>query len=150
MAVPASTYSVAIEVLLSRVSGGRLRARLGRPVEASLVRYIAVYDDRPGQPPALVVARRRAVPVVPGPIELERGGSTRMVHQPYELGVAVARQDRAVRVLVIVEELELEHPPMGHHQDRGLIHQLVLRDPDGGVHLAVRPLLGVPDTSPAE
>ena len=48
------------------------------------------------------------------------------------------------------KELELEHPPMGHHQDRGLIHQLVLRDPDGGVHLAVRPLLGVPDTSPAE
>jgi hypothetical protein len=31
-----------------------------------------------------------------------------MVHEPDELGVAIARQDRAMGVLVVVDERELE------------------------------------------
>src|SRR5829696_10135824 len=150
MAVPASTYSVAIECSFPGRAAGRLRARLGRAVEPSLGRYFAAHDDRPRQAAALVVAGRRAVPVVPRSVELERGSAARMVHQPDELGVAVARQDRAVGVLVVIEELELENAPMGHDQDSGLVDELVLWDPDCGVHLAVRSLLRVPDRSPAQ
>src|SRR5829696_6592789 len=141
MAVPASTYSVAIECSFPGPAAWGLRARLGRAVEPSLGRYLAAHDDRSGQTAALVVAGRGAVPVVPRSVELEGGGAPRMVHKPDELGVAVARQDRAVGVLVVVDELELEHAPMRQHDDSGLVDELVLGDPDRGVHLAVRSLL---------
>ena len=39
---------------------------------------------------------------------------------------------------------------MGHDEDPRLIHQFVLRDPDGGAHRAVVALLGGPDGSAAE
>src|SRR5215207_9383984 len=105
MAVPASTYSVAIECSFPRWPAGGLRARLRRAVEACLGRYLAAHDDRPRQAAALVVAGRGAVPVIPGSVELERGGAPRMVDEPDELGVAIARQDRAMGVLVVVDEL---------------------------------------------
>src|SRR5918992_5113323 len=73
-----------------------------------------------------------------------------MVHQPDELGVAVARQDRAVGVLVVVDELKLEHAPVGQHKDAGLVDELVLGDPDRGAHLAVGSLLRLSDRSPAQ
>src|ERR671931_1463694 len=124
MAVPASTYSVAIECSFPGCAAGGLRARLGRAVEARLGWHVAPHDDRPGQAAALVVASRGAVPVVPRSVELEGGGAPRMVHEPDELGVAIARQDRAMRVLVVVEELELENAPMRHDENRGLIDEL--------------------------
>src|SRR4051794_41712411 len=152
IACPASTYSVAIRVLLRRRDwpAVELRARLRRAVDASLRGGVASHDDRGGQAAALVVARTGAVPVVARAVELERRRPLRVVHQPDELVVAVARQDRAVRVLVIVDELELEHAPVGEDEDPRVVHQLVLRDPDRGVHLAVGTLLGVPDVSAAE
>src|SRR5215210_7299722 len=152
-AVPASTYSVAIKCSYRRslLSGAAdLRARLRRAVEASLRWGVASHDDRGGQAAALVVARAGAVPVVARAVELERRRSLRVVHQPDELVVAVARQDRAVRVLVIVDELELEHASVGQDQDPGLVDQLVLRDADRGAHLAVGSLLGLPDGAAAE
>src|SRR5215207_6060417 len=150
MAVPASTYSVAIECSFPGPAAWGLRARLGRAVEPSLGRYVAAHDDRSGQAAALVIAGRGAVPVVPRSVELEGGGAPRMVHQPDELGVAVARQDRAVGVLVVVDELELEHTPMWQDEDSRLEDELVLGDPDAGVQLAVRSLLSLPDRSPAQ
>ena len=39
---------------------------------------------------------------------------------------------------------------MGQDEDPGLEDELVLRDPDGGGHLAVRSLLGLADGPPAE
>src|SRR5829696_105098 len=115
-ACPASTYSsVAIKYSYPRwwlCRAVDLRARLGRAVEASLLRSIPLDDDRPGQAPALVVAGTGAVPVVPRAVESEVGRPARMVHQPDELVVAIARQDRAVGVLVIVEELDLDLAPM--------------------------------------
>src|SRR5918999_3607522 len=152
-AVPASTYSVAITCSFPRSCFSRaveLRARLGRAVEASLRRGVASHHDGGGQAAALVVARTGAVPVVTRAVELEGGRSPRVVHQPDELVVAVARQDRAVGVLVIVDELELEHAPVGHDEDPGLVDQLVLRDPDRGAHRAVGSLLGLPDGAAAE
>src|SRR4051794_2819322 len=152
IACPASTYSVAIRVLLRRRDwpAVELRARLRRAVDASLRWGVATHDDRGGQAAALVVARTGAVPVVPRAVELERRRALRMVHQPDELVVAVARQDRAVRVLVIVDELELEHTSVGNDQDPGLVDQLVLRDADRGVHLAVGSLLRLPDGAAPE
>src|SRR4051794_3079457 len=152
IACPASTYSVAIRVLLRRRDwpAVELRARLRRAVDASLRRGVAAHDDRGGQAAALVVARTGAVPVVARAVELERRRSLGMVHEPDEHVVAVARQDRTVRVLVVVDERELDRAPMRQDQDPGLVDQLVLRDADRGAHLAVGPLLGVPDGSAAE
>src|SRR4051794_23018020 len=152
IACPASTYSVAIRVLLRRRDwpAVELRARLRRAVDASLWRGVAADDDRGGEAAALVVARTGAVPVVARAVELERRRSLRVVHEPDEHVIAVARQDRAVRVLVVVDERELERAPMRQDQDAGLVDQLILRDADRGVHLAVGPLLGLPDGSAAE
>src|SRR5918992_107799 len=154
-ATPASTYSISVAIKYSYPRWWLCRAvdlwaRLLRTVEASLLRGLPLHDDRPGQAPALVVAGTGAVPVVARAVELEGGGSARVVHQPDELGVTVARQARAVRVLVIVDELELEHAPVGHDEDPGLVDQLVLGDPHGGAHLSVGPLLGVSDFATPE
>src|SRR5215207_10199576 len=153
-ACPASTYSsVAIKYSyprwwLSRAAD--LRLGLGRPVQFRLGRSVPLHDDRRGETPALVVAGTGAVPVVPGAVQLEVGRPARMVHQPDELVVAIARQDRAMGVLVIVEELDLDLAPMRQDEDPRLIHQLVLRDPDRGAHLAVGSLLGAPDVPTSE
>src|SRR5918997_2959996 len=121
-ATPASTYSISVAIKYSYPRWWLCRAvdlwaRLLRTVEASLLRGLPLHDDRPGQAAALVVAGTRAVPVVPRAVELEVGLPARMVHQPDELVVAVARQDCAVRVQVIVDQLELELAPMGQHED---------------------------------
>src|SRR4051812_50025828 len=79
---------------------GAVGARLGRDVPA--------HDDRAGQAASLVVAGRGAVPVVARPVELESGRALRVVHQPEEPGVAIARHDRAVGVLVVVDERDLD------------------------------------------
>src|SRR6516165_1466995 len=73
-----------------------------------------------------------------------------MVHQPDELAVTIARQERTVRVHVVVCELELEVTAMGQDQDRGVPDQLVRRNPDPGMHAAVGPLLGAPEVSVGE
>src|SRR6478736_1184869 len=108
MAAPASTYSVAIECVLSWAVGLDGRARLRRAVQARLGRHVPAHDDRSGQAPALVVAGRGPVPVVARPVELERGRPLGAVDQPEELGVPVARQDRTMGVLVVVDERELD------------------------------------------
>src|SRR3954470_24118535 len=152
-ACPSPTYSVAIRCSFSRCGRAGavdLGAWLWRTVEASLWWRLASHDDRGGQAPALVVARARAVPVVPRAVELEGRLALRMVHQPDELVVAVAREHRAVRVLVIVDERELERSSVGHDQDAGLVHELVLRDPDRGAHDAVGSLLSLSDGSTPE
>ncbi len=69
------------------------------------------------------------------------------VRQPQPHVVIVAWQERAVSVRVIVEELELDIAPMGHDEDRGLVDQLIFRDPDCGAHDAVGPFLSVPEAS---
>src|SRR4051794_13459421 len=94
-ACPASTYSIAIRC--------SLRTRLCRSVQARLGWRFPLHDDRGGQAAALVVARAGAVPVVAGAVELEGRGALRVVHQPDELVVTVARQHRAMGVLVIVD-----------------------------------------------
>src|SRR5919112_855406 len=70
-----------------------------------------------------------------------------MYRQPYPLLVTIARQECAVSVLVIVEDLELEVARMGHDGDRGLPDHSIGRDPDLGAHAAVGSLLGVPEAS---
>src|SRR5689334_24954818 len=93
MASPASTYSTEVicRLLLSR-------ARLVGTVEASFRRNVAQHDDRPGQSAAFVVSGRRAEPVVARAVEVESGPSFRMVDQPDELPVAIARQQRTMGV----------------------------------------------------
>src|SRR6187551_840388 len=153
-AFPASTYSVAIKkcslprLWLQPTRG--LRTRLRRAVDARGVGDVAADDDRRGQAPALVVAGTGAVPVVARAVQLEGGGALGVVHQPDELGVAVARQDRAVRVLVVIDERELERAPVGQHQDPRLVDELVFGDADGGAHDSVVALLGVADGSAPE
>ena len=61
--------------------------------------------------------------------------------------VAVARQHRAMGVLVIVDECELHLPAWGMTSTPGLVDELVLQDADGGAHLAVGPVLGPSDPS---
>src|SRR5918992_4266501 len=149
-ATPASTYSISVAIKYSYPRWWLCRAvdlwaRLLRTVEASLLRGLPLHDDRPVQAPALIVAGTGAVPVVPRAVELEVGLPARMVHQPDELVVAIAWQHRAVGVHVVVDELKLELPPMGEDEDPRLVAQLVDRDPDRGVHLAVGSVLGIPD-----
>src|SRR5262249_37888178 len=107
IAAPASTYgSVAIAC-------SSLRLWLGWTVELGLRGRVALDHDRSGQPAALVVPRGRPVPVVTGAIEVEGGGALRVVDEPDELGVAVGRQDRAVRVLVVVDQRQLYDAAVG-------------------------------------
>src|SRR6185437_4299936 len=73
-----------------------------------------------------------------------------MVHQPDELAVTVARQERTVRVLVVVDDLQLEFAPVGHDQDRRVPGEFVGIDPDCRVHATVGPFLGAPDVSGGE
>src|SRR3954452_25208422 len=85
-----------------------LRPRLRRAVQAGLPGRLPFDDDRPGQAAALVVAAARAVPVVARAVEVEGGCSLRVVHQPDELRLTIVRQNRAMRVLVVVDERELQ------------------------------------------
>src|ERR1700754_789801 len=118
MASPASTYSTV-------TSSSFLRPRLLGTVEASLGRNLAEDNDGSGQSPAFVVARGRTEPVVARPIEVEGGPSARMVDQPDKFAVAIARQERTMRVEVIVDELEVDISPVRHDQNRGIPHQLI-------------------------
>src|SRR5690349_4488916 len=107
MASPASTYSTVIACSL-------LRAWLRWAVEAGLRRHVPHHDDGPGQSPAFVVARGRAEPVIARPIQVQGRPASRMVHQPDELPVAIAGQQRTVRVQVVIDEFELDITPMGN------------------------------------
>src|SRR5438874_1443611 len=122
-AASASTYSVAIKCSF-------LRPWLGWTIETGFLRGIPPYDDRAGQAAPFVVSCPGAVPVVARAVEVEARGSFGEVLQPDELAVTVARQDRAVRVVVIVDELELEVATVGEDEDSGLKDQLIRRDPD--------------------
>src|SRR5450631_3737396 len=64
--------------------------------------------------------------------------------------MAVAREDRAVRVLVVVVEVEVDGAPMGQDENRGVEDEFVLVDPDRGVHATVGFLPGVPDVAAAQ
>src|SRR5437868_10483967 len=119
-ASPASTYSVSVAISCSF-----LRPWLGWAVELGFVWDLAADNDRAGQAAALVVSGSGPVPVVARAVELEGRPPLREVHQPDELGVAVGGQDRAVGVVVVVDDLELEGPPMREHEDAGVEHQLV-------------------------
>src|SRR3954453_11676933 len=128
-ACPASTYSVAIKCSFAvGVPGGRLRPGLGRGVQLGLGRRLALDDDRSGQAATLVISGTRAVPVIAGAVEVKRGRPLRVVHQPDELRVAVARQHGAVRVPVVVDERELDFAPVGQDEDPRVVHQFVLED----------------------
>src|SRR3954447_16189661 len=128
----------------------RRRARLGRAGQTRLGRDVAAHDDRAGQAAALVVAGGGAVPVVAGTVELELGRAPRVVHEPEELRVAVARKNGAVGVLVVVVERDLDRAAVRQDQNSRVVDELVLRDPDLGGHRAVGPLLGVPDVPAAQ
>src|SRR5438309_7189033 len=109
MACPASTYSTVIVCSL-------LRPWLVGSVETGLGRGVTEHRDGAGQPPALVVARRRGEPVVAGAVEVERGRAARMVHQPDELPVTIARKEHAMGVQIIIEDLEINGAPMREHE----------------------------------
>src|SRR6476619_1188780 len=117
MASPASTYSTVMVC--------SLRAWLVGAVEAGFRRDVAQHDDDAGQSAAFVVAGGRAVPVVAGTVQVEGGPAARVVHQPDELPVAIARQERAVRVEVVVDELEVDITAVWHDQDLRIPAQLV-------------------------
>jgi hypothetical protein len=53
-------------------------------------------------------------------------------------------------VLVVVDERELELAPVREDEDPGLVHQLILGDPDRGGHLPARPVIGLPDGSASQ
>src|SRR3954471_22922633 len=124
-----------------------LRSRLLRTVEASGLRDVALHDDRPDQSPALVVADVGAEPVLTRAVEGDGHGPARVVRQPHPLAVAVARHERAMGVLVVVDELDVQVPAVGQDEDRGVPDQLVWHDPDPGAHPAVVALLGVSDVA---
>src|SRR5262245_9804304 len=123
MASPASTYSTVIAC-------SSLRPWLVGAVEAGLRRDVAQDDDGAGQSPSLVVAGGRAEPVVARAVEVEGRPAPRVVDQPDELPVAVARQECAVRVQVVVDELELEVAAVGQDQDRRIPGDLIGPNPD--------------------
>src|SRR3954453_22631627 len=128
----------------------RLRLRLGRPVELRFRRGVALDDDRAREAAALVVAGAGAVPVLARTVEAKSGRPLGVIHHPDELRVAIARQHRAVGVLVIVDECELHLARVRQDEHPWVIDELVLQDADGGRHLAVGPLLGAPDPSPPQ
>src|SRR3954453_12959186 len=122
-----------------------LRSRLRRGVEAGAGRRVAHHDDRADQAAALVVADVGAEPVVARAVEGDVDGAPRVVRQPDPLAVTVARYERAVGVLVVVDELDVEVAGVGQDEDRGVPDQLVGDDPDRGGHPAVRRLVGLGD-----
>src|SRR6478672_6032896 len=143
MASPASTYSTVISCSL-------LRAWLVGAVESGLRRNVSQYDDHAGQAAALVVAGGRAVPVVAGSVEVEGGPPARVVHEPDELPVAIARQECAVRVEVVVDELEVDVAAVRQHQDLRIPAQLVGVDANSGRHAAVGVLRSLTDVARAQ
>src|SRR3954464_14163307 len=143
----ASPYSMSVLSLMSVIDQSCLRSGLLRAVETGGLRDVAPDDDRPDQASALVVADVGAEPVVTRAVEGDGHGSARVVRQPHPLAVAVARHERAVRVLVVVDELDVQVPAVGQDEDRGVPDQLVGHDPDPGAHPAVVPLLGLPEVA---
>src|SRR3954454_22492543 len=141
MASPASTYGSSTVVIVFSFS----RPGLRRAVEARLRWDLAEYDDGSGQPPALVVARGRAEPVVARAVEVELRRSLGVVHQPDELAVTVARQQATMGVQVVVDERELDVAAVRHDEDGGVPGDLVGIDPDRRLHRAVGPLRGLRD-----
>src|SRR3954452_21746755 len=109
----ASLYSIAV------IGSSSLPAWLPRAVEASGLGDVALHDDRPDQAPAFVVTDVGAEPVVARSVEGDGHRSARVVRQPHPLTVAVARNERAVRVLVVVDELDVALAGVGHDDDRG-------------------------------
>src|SRR3954449_9665040 len=137
----ASLYSIAV------MDSSCLRSRLLRSVEASGLRGVAPPADRPDQPPPLVVADVGAEPVLTRAVEVDVHRSSRVVRQPHPLAVTVARHQRAVGVLVVVDELDVEVAPVRQHEDRGIPDQLVGHDPHRGPHPAAVHLLGLRDVA---
>src|ERR1700744_6222799 len=119
-AAPASTYLVSVAI-----NGSFLRSWLGRAVETGLLRDLSPHDDGAGQAAAFVVAGAGAIPVVARTVEVEARRAPGIVLQPDELEVTIARQDGAVRVVVIVDDLELEVAPMGEDEEPRLKDQFV-------------------------
>src|SRR5678816_1386515 len=124
------------------MSSSFLRPWLWRPVEAGLGRSVAEDDNGPGQSAALVVAGGRAEPVVARPVEVEAGPSARMVHQPDEFPVAIARQESTMGVPVVIDELEIDVTSVRHNQNRGVPSEFIGVDADRGLHAAIRSLCG--------
>src|SRR3954467_9307890 len=89
-----------------------LRSWLRRAVEAGRRRDVAHHDDRPDQASALVVADVGAEPVVARAVEGDVDGAVCVVGQPDPLAVPVARPQRAVGVLVVVDKLDVEFAAM--------------------------------------
>src|SRR6185437_14928806 len=123
IASPASTYSTVI-------LGSFLGTRLIGSVETGFRRHLAEHDDGGGQSTALVVAAGRAVPVVTGAVEEQFRPALRVVEQPEELPVAVAREQRRVRVLVVVDDRQFDDTAVRHDQNRGIPGEFVLLDPN--------------------
>src|SRR3954454_20409457 len=122
-----------------------LRLRLRRAVEAGRRRYVGHHHDRADQATPLVVADVGVEPVVAGAGEAGVDGAPGAGGQPDPLAVTVARHERAVGVLVVVQELDVELATVGQQEDRGVPDQLVGDDPDHGAHASVRPLLRLCD-----
>src|SRR3569833_1311864 len=141
----ASLYSMPGLSWVVVIGSSWLRSRLLRTVESSGLRDAALDDERPDQAPALVVPDVGAEPVVAGAVQVDVDRSPGVVRQPDPLAVTVARHERAVGVLVVVDELDVEIAAVRQHEDRGIPDQLIGHDPDLGVHPAAVALLGVAD-----
>src|SRR3954462_7125404 len=122
-----------------------LRSWLRWTIEAGRRRDVAHHDDRADQAPALVVADVGAEPVGARAVEGDVDGSPRVVRQPDPLAVTVARHERAVGVLVVVDELDVQFAAVGQDQDRGVPDPLGGHDPDRGGHGAPGLVLGLGD-----
>src|SRR5918998_6273976 len=142
---PKSTGGGACRYSMVVIDCSSLRAWLRRAVEAGRRRHVAHDDDRADQAPALVVADVGAEPVLTGAVEGDVHGPPRVVRQPHPLAVPVARHQRAVGVLVVVDELDVQVAAVGQDQDLGVPDQLVGDDVDLGSHPAVPPFLGLTD-----
>src|SRR5690625_99379 len=140
MASPASTYSAVID-------SSFLRPRLLGAVEAGLGRNFTPHDDGPGQPPPLVVSGRRAVPVVARSVQVELRRPPRMIHQPDEFLVTVARQQRAMRIVIVIDNLKFEITTVWHHQNRRIPRQFVRMDTNRRLHPPIGLLRGMGNVS---